>query len=178
METEDTGPYMRFWKEIKRRTVNPLTDLTFIFYVFFGVVVFGGLGVWIEVVKYYLPGQFVDMQGIRTALAVFYPALIGAASLQLVLESVRKSETLMSVFAITSLLVMIISAILLGLIEYFQASDSLLFWVSSGLSALGLWVWVIANADNPDLKTRPNPESASGGDVKRQLRGDVSGFQK
>lgn len=177
METEEDGPYKRFWKELKRRTRNPLSDATFIFYVVFGVLVFGGLGVWIEVVKVYLPGQSVDTQGIRTALAVFYPALIGAASLQLVLESVRKSETLMSVFAISSLLIMIIAAILLGLIEFFQSSASLIFWMSCALSVLGVWVWVVANADNPDLKTRSNPENASGGDVSRKLKGDVTGFQ-
>ena len=139
---EDTKSdvYRRFWNELKRRTKSPLTDLTFIFYVFFGVLVFGGLGVWIEVVKIYIPGQSGDMQGIRTALSVFYPALIGAASLQLVLESVRKSETLMSVFAVSALLIMIIAAILLGLIEFFQSSATLVFWASCALSVLGLWV--------------------------------------
>ncbi|MEE4207713.1 MAG: hypothetical protein V2I43_00420 [Parvularcula sp.] len=57
METEDDGPYKHFSKELKRRTRNPLSDATFIFYVVFGVLVFGGLGVWIEVVKVYLPGN-------------------------------------------------------------------------------------------------------------------------
>lgn len=51
MQSENSGVYKRFWRELWRRTGSPLSDATFVFYVIFGVLVFGGLGVWIEVIK-------------------------------------------------------------------------------------------------------------------------------
>lgn len=179
MAKTNSDYYRDFWEELKRRTNNPLSDLTFLFYLAFGVVLFSGFGVVVELVKYWFSENPIDsqsLQGMRAALAVFYPALVGAASLQLTLEAVKKSDALMAVFAIGSLLLMLAAAVILGIQEFRQEGAGKILIVSSVLSLFGLWIWTVANADNPDLKTKPNSEDAVGGSVKRKLPGDTTGF--
>jgi len=176
-EYQQTSPYSRFRSEISRRTKTPLTDATFIFYVVFGILIFGGLGIWIEIMKIILSPANTSWNGILTALAAFYPALIGAACLQLVLESVRKSEKLMAVFSVGILLVTIIAAVVFGVFEFNGVYPGISFWGTIGLSVLGVWVWCVANGDNPDLQTS-DPYAASGGDTKRKLKGDTSEFKQ
>src|SRR4051794_19356359 len=43
--------YARLGKVLWRRTIDPFFQPPFVFYVFTGVVLFGGLGVWVEIVK-------------------------------------------------------------------------------------------------------------------------------
>ena len=179
MEKTNSEYNREFLKELKRRTKTPLSDLTFIFYLVFGVILFSGFGVLVEVIKYWFSGYPMEMrhfQGMRAALAVFYPALIGAASLQLMLEAVKSSKTLMMVFAIISLLMMLIAAAILGIQEFRQEWAKQIFVSSVILSLFGLWIWTVANADNPDLKTKPKPEDTVGGSVTRKLQGNTSGF--
>lgn len=170
-----------FWRELKRRTRVPLSDITFIFYLIFGVVLFSGFGVVVELAKYWFSGNpldLVSLQGVRTALSVFYPALIGAASLQLTLEANKKSDALMIVFAITSLLTMLGFAVFHGIQEFRQEAPRQVFVASGVLSIFGLWIWTVANADNPDLKTEPRNDDAVGGKTDRRLKGSTSGFSQ
>ncbi|WP_371056744.1 hypothetical protein [Rhodosalinus sp. K401] len=179
MEKKNSDYNREFWREIKRRTKVPLSDLTFVFYLIFGVIVFSGFGVVVEIVKYWFSGNpfdTVSLTGIRAAIAVFYPALIGAASLQLALEAAKKSDSLMVVFAIASLLIMIGFAVFHGIQEFRQESPVQVFAFSVVLSVFGLWIWTVANADNPDLKTKPRSDDAVGGDVDRKLGGSTEGF--
>ena len=179
MEKKNSDYNREFMQELKRRTKAPLSDLTFVFYLVFGVLIFSGFGVVIEVFKYWFSGGPLDMaslSGIRAAIAVFYPALIGAASLQLALESVKKSDSLMVAFAIASLLIMIGFAVFHGVQEFRQEASLQVFVVSVFLSIFGLWIWAVANADNPDLKTKPRNDAAVGGDVERKLEGSTKGF--
>ena len=176
-EYQPTNPHARFRAEVLRRTITPLTDVTFIFYVVFGILVFGGLGIWIEVMKIILSPTNTSWSGILTALAAFYPALVGAACLQLVLESVRKSEKLMAVFSVGILLLTIIAAVVFGVFEFNGVYPNISFWGTIGLSVVGVWVWCVANGDNPDLQT-DDPFAASGGDTSRGLKGDTSEFKQ
>jgi len=179
MEKKNSDYNREFWRELKRRTRVPLSDLTFVFYLLFGVVLFSGFGVVVELVKHWFAGGAFDvasLSGVRTALSVFYPALIGAASLQLTLEAVKKSESLMVVFAIGSLLIMLGFAVFHGIQEFRQEAQTQVFWISSVLSFFGLWIWTIANAGNPDLKTKPRNDDAVGGSVDRKLKGNTEGF--
>lgn len=179
MEKKNSEYNREFWRELKRRTKVPLSDLTFVFYLIFGVIIFSGFGVVVEILKYWFTGNPFDMvsgSGIRAAIAVFYPALIGAASLQLVLEAAKKSDSLMVVFAIASLLIMIGFAGILGVQDFRQESPVQVFVFSILLSVFGLWIWTVANADNPDLKTKPRSDDAVGGDVDRKLGGSTEGF--
>ncbi|WP_131618215.1 hypothetical protein [Roseivivax marinus] len=176
-EFRSESPYKQFRSEVWRRTSKPLSDATFIFYVVFGILIFGGLGVWIEVMKIILSPGGSNWRGILTALAAFYPALIGAACLQLVLESVRKSEKLMAVFSVGVLLLTIIAAVVFGVFEFNSVYTGVSFWGTIFLSITGIWVWCVANGDNPDLQTT-DPYAPSGGDTSRKLKGDTSGFRE
>lgn len=179
MEKKNSDYNLEFWRELKRRTKVPLTDFTFLFYLFFGVVFFSGFGVVVEIAKYWFSGNpfdTVSLSGIRAAIAVFYPALIGAASLQLALEAAKKSDSLMIVFSIASLLVMLGFAVFHGIQEFRQESPIQVFVLSVVLSISGLWIWTVANADNPDLKTKPRSDDAVGGSVDRKLGGSTKGF--
>lgn len=176
-EFQSESPYKRFRLEVARRTFTPLSDATFIFYVVFGILIFGGLGVWIEIMKIILSPGGSSWRGILTALAAFYPALIGAACLQLVLESVRKSEKLMAAFSVGVLLLTIIAAVVFGVFEFNGVYPGVSFWGTIGLSLTGIWVWCVANGDNPDLQTS-DPYAPSGGDTGRALKGDTSGFRE
>lgn len=179
MEKKNSEYNLDFWRELKRRTRVPLSDLTFIFYLVFGVVLFSGFGVVVELVKHWFAGGFFDvasLTGFRAAISVFYPALIGASCLQLTLEAFKKSDTLLGVFAIASLLIMLGFAIVHGIQEFRQEAQTQVFWFSVVLSFFGLWIWTIANADNPDLKTKPRDDGAIGGNVNRKLKGNTEGF--
>lgn len=176
-EFQMASPYKRFRSEVARRTFTPLSDATFLFYVIFGILIFGGLGIWIEIMKIILSPDNISWRGILTALAAFYPALIGAACLQLVLESVRKSEKLMAVFSVGVLLLTIIAAVVFGLFEFNGVYPGISFWGTIVLSLAGVWVWCVANGDNPDLQTS-DPYAPSGGDPGRPLKGNTGGFQE
>lgn len=126
--------------------------------------------------KIVLSSENNGWDGILTALAAFYPALIGAASLQLVLESVRKSDKLMAIFAVGILLLTIIGAIVIGLFDFNAVYSRVSFWGTILLSVAGVWVWCVANGDNPDLQT--DPLAASGGSTDRPLKGSTSGFRE
>ena len=163
-----------FWKEIGRRT-RAFGDSRFMFHLFFGIVLLGGLGIWTEVVEVILPNKKWSWDGILFALSSYYPALIGAACLQLTLESTRKSNGAMVQFSMGLLIAAIFAGILIRIFEYNDAFPVLTFWGTFLLSAIGILIWGIANCDNPDLTS--DPSIASGGDTNRALKGDTSGFK-
>lgn len=113
------------------------------------------------------------------ALGTYYPALIGAATIQLMLEANRQEQRVFDrPLTIVSLLFFVLALVVGGLIRIFESKSVFLdfcFWGTVLLAIAGVWVWIIANSDNPDLKTEPN--AASGGDTKRSLNGKLDGFE-
>ena len=128
-----------FWKEIRRRT-RAFGDSRFMFHLFFGIVLLGGLGIWTEVVEVILPNKKWSWDGILFALSSYYPALIGAACLQLNLEANRKSDGAMGLFSLGLLLTTIIAAILIRIFEYNDAFSVHTFWGTFLLSGIGIWI--------------------------------------
>jgi hypothetical protein len=59
---------------LKTRTVDPLSELPFLIYVFLGIILFGGLGIWTELLKYILSDR-TDLTGLfkgqQMVVAVF-----------------------------------------------------------------------------------------------------------
>lgn len=166
------------WGELGRRT-RSAGNRRFLLFLLFGIFIFSGLGIWIEVVneiiKVQQPNTLWSWDGILLALSSYYPALLGAASLQLNLEANRKSDDAMADFSLGLLFTTFILIVLIGVFQFNQVFYSFTFWGTFALSALGIWVWILANCDNPDLKN--DPSVASGGDTNRDLKGDVSGFR-
>lgn len=178
MANRKTSPYGEFAKELGRRTSTSFKDPTFVLFVMMGVLLFGGLGIWSEVVKNLIGGLW-KWDALMQALATYYPALIGAATIQLILEANRPDQRAfdrpMTIVAVVFLLLSIIIGILVRVFEANNTFSSFCFWATIALSIIGVWVWAIANCDNPDLKTEPT--AASGGDTRRPLKGDMEGFE-
>lgn len=178
MSNQKIRPYRQFAKEMGRRTSSSFLDFTFVLYVFLGVLLFGGLGIWSEVVKN-LIGDEWRWDAIMQALATYYPALIGAATIQLILEANRQDlrafDRPMTIVSVLFLIISIITGILIRVFEANSTFADFCFWGTIALSIFGVWVWAVANCDNPDLKT--DPSAASGGDPNRPLKGDMGGFE-
>lgn len=82
----------------------------------------------------------------------------------------------MIAFAINSLLIMIGFAVFHWIQEFWQNSSVQVFVFYLILSIFRLWIWTVANADNPDLKTKPRSDAAVGGNLDRKLEGSSEGF--
>ena len=56
----------------------PWSQPTFFMYFIFAIAGFGGFGIWVEAVGLHLSENLKSYDGLYTALATFYPALIAA----------------------------------------------------------------------------------------------------
>lgn len=154
-------------QELRKRTCEPARNVAFVFYSFLATIVFGCLGIWIEIYK-------AEFGGVITAVIAFFPTLIGPTALQLILASHKRNETLFIAFAF---LILILSAaaamVLAGLSSAHQVAALI---IGIGWSAIAIWMWWITNGGDPIYKSSP-PDAATGGDPARGLGGNLSGFQ-
>lgn len=74
--------YLRNW--LVTRTVEPTRSVPFVFYVLLGPFLFGGLQIWVEILKWWHSGMRPEYSGLITAISTFFPALAGSTALQLV----------------------------------------------------------------------------------------------
>ncbi|OUC13404.1 MAG: hypothetical protein B0A82_17455 [Alkalinema sp. CACIAM 70d] len=141
--------------------------MTFCVYVLLGVLFFGGLGIWAEVVKYYyFRAPNTGAEAIITSLTTYFPALVGAASLQLMFEN-RNSKPLLA-FAVLCLCV-------LGAIAIWLAIDPSAFYsVVSCVAAI--WIWWIANARAEAFRDDLDIDTPLGGNPGKTPPGSLQGF--
>ncbi|MCA3641217.1 MAG: hypothetical protein IOC63_05065 [Methylobacterium sp.] len=165
--------YLR--REISRRTCQPFSDVPFVFYVLLAIVGLGCLGIWFELIKLSLSSDLPKYDGVLTALATFFPALIGSSSLQLILTSTgNKDKVLVSFGYLVSL--MAFGAVVL--ISVFHPTSPVLTLSASVLfSVFAVWLWWFTNGDDPTYKSA-SVDAASGGDTGKPLRGTTSGFKE
>ena len=168
-----TNSFSELCKEIWQRTKEPLKDPTFVMYFICAILICGGVGFWIEVLKITISSGTTGFGGIQSSLSVFYPALIGTSCLLLILESVERSNKLMASFFVLVIFLTFSIAILIGFFNLFELHPNYTFGGTIICSVLGLWVWCVANGENPQLKTI-NPDSPSGGDTNRPIKGDIN----
>lgn len=173
-QNDSVGEWSDLWQEITRRTRQPWKQVTFVTYLVFAIVGFGGFGIWAELVELNLSEKPRNYDGLYTAVATFYPALIGAASFQLLLIAVAETNKVMTSFGVAVLLTGITCAILLGI--FHDQYPTARFLAATLLSLFSIWLWIITDADNPIYQTIP-VDTPSGGDPQRYLRGDMSGFE-
>ena len=180
MSSVDTDVFQQGdWKylgsEICRRTWQPFSSVAFVFYAVIAIVVLGCAGIWVEIVKAMLTTEAGSNEGVLTALATFYPALIGSASLQLILSSAGRADKIITSFA---LLVCILSFASVALVSVFHAqSPDVAMKISIGFAIFAIWLWWIANADDPIYRNAPI-DAASGGSTERTLAGSTDGFKQ
>ncbi len=107
------GDWRYLGHEIWRRTWGPFSNVPFVFYVVLAILCLGGLGIWVELVKTALDSPPKNFDGVLTALSTFFPALIGSASLQLILASTGNSDKVLVSFALLACFVSFFGVVLI-----------------------------------------------------------------
>lgn len=163
------------WIELKRRTSKPRGEVVYWFYFICAVCVLGGAGILLEFARYVSAKDAVSPDGLLTAFATFFPALIGSSAIQIMFDKVN-DRRMMAISLGSLILTLFVSAclILLG------SSGSRVSWTTAFLFCLfALWVWWIANADNPGLYDEPHLsiDAPTGGpDPNIELQGNTDGY--
>ncbi|QFT75882.1 hypothetical protein [Ruegeria sp. THAF33] len=172
-DANQMGDWQYLGREIRRRTFAPFKSVPFVFYFILAIVVLGGLGIWVEVAKSQLDQNW-KVDGLLTALSTFFPALIGSASLQLILKSTDRSDKILISF---SLLVCFFSFVGIGIIAaFFSLHPGLCLNAAFGFGILAVWFWWFTNGD--DLTYRNAPiDAATGGSTNRAIKGNLNEFK-
>ena len=173
-QNEGAGSFVYLRQELARKTCQPWTQVTFVLYFFSAIVVFGGFGIWVEVVELNLLENADSYDRLYRAIATFYPALIGSASFHLLLIAAGQSDRIMTAFGFAVLSFALLFAILLSIFHY-QYPIARFFGVTL-LAIFSIWLWSIADADNPIYQT-VSADTPSGGSLTRDLKGDTSEFK-
>lgn len=173
MATAANGGWGDFRADLLRRTTKPLRHVTFVMYFLASVVAIGGLGLWVELINYARAPGTGDLTAVRTAIATFFPALIGSTCLQIIL-----GDYLKQLRAFAFLFTLAFAAVAFWLIVDKGLAAQSAVGLGAAASVASLWFWCIANADNADLFDEElKPTAATGGeDTNRDLGGDLNGF--
>lgn len=169
-----SGDWHYLKREIFRRTSQPFSDVPFVFYVLLAIIGLGCLGIWVELIKVALSsGKNYD--GVLTALATFFPALIGSSALQLILVSTGNRDKVLVSFGYLVSIAAFAAVILMSV--FHSLLPVLTFWTSVLFTVGAVWLWWFTNGDDPTYKSAPI-DAPSGGSTSRPLNGDTSGFQE
>ncbi|TCQ70944.1 hypothetical protein EDF68_13111 [Ochrobactrum sp. BH3] len=103
------------WAELKRRTAKPKTEVVYWSYFIFAVCGLGGIGILLEFARYASVKDSVTPDGLFTAFATFFPALIGSSAMQIMFDKVNDRRMMaISVGSLILTLGVSASLILLG----------------------------------------------------------------
>lgn len=166
-----TGGWKDFRDDLKRRWRQPFNHASFCLYFGISILLIGYLGIWLEF-GMLVHSDWKDSTNLRSALATFFPALIGSTCIQLLVQNTLKALKLFSIgfmivfFAISAWLI---------------ADSGLSSWIAFPVGLLStlasLWYWWIANADNADFFDDQLPTAPVGGEnTERPLGGTLKGF--
>ena len=132
------------------------------------VIGIGGLAIWVEWWRYiHASAEEVrscgPLSGLRFALAIVFPAIIGASSVELILNDDKIVRNLGIVFGVPSIV------LALYLLAFGNPTDE---W-AVGLGAFGcataVFVWWIASGLDEIFQDLPKPDDAVGGNPDRPL---------
>ena len=157
--------------ELRRRTIAPIRHATFWAYLMLGVIGVGALGVWLEIVRYRYGTNDATSESILTAVVTFFPALIGSSSLQVIFQDTLKP---MRAVAMIGLIISIILASWLILDHAIPKATA--FSVALVICLVSVWIWWVANADDPTFKDLLDVAAPVGGPPDQPLSGDLTGF--
>ena len=168
-----SGDWYYLRRELKRRTLQPLSDAPFVIYVFCVIIGLGCLGIWVELSRVVLSAGTSDYGGVLTALSTFFPALIGSSSLQLILASTSNRDKVLVSFGYFVSIVAFAAAVLISIFHAMFPNAT--FLASVGFAVLAVWLWCFTNGDDPTYKSAP-VDAPSGGDTSKPLKGDPNRF--
>ena len=150
--------YLR--RELSRRTAEIWKRFPFLAFVLVAIVGLGGLGIWTEIVKFTLSENPERLDGVFTAVAAFYPAVVGSASFQLLLIATGKMDRIITALGILILTYTIGASVLLSVYHAQYPVACLIAAVF--LVIFSIWLWIVTNADDPIFKP-VSVDGASGG---------------
>lgn len=163
-----TGSIRLLRAYLRDRFKTPYGHVTFWFYFVMAIIVFGGLGIWVEIAKSLSPEG--DIKGLITAIYTYFPAVAAAAAFQIDLEEGKKNY--LRAFALTALVVVFAPAFLhaAGVI-----SDHVLsLFVGIFFTFLALALWWVANGRNLNFHDDIDPDDSLGLDPAAEVSGGAS----
>lgn len=175
-DTSTTSPsvngFSLLWKDLRDRTFKPVGHVTFWVYLFLGVVLCSGLGVWFEVIRYMYAAEGAKPDAILVALLTFFPALVGSSTLQMVFASEAKGLRAFALF------LAVLFALAACWLAFGRPSD---FTVAMRwalfFSTAAIWIWWIANGGDPSFRDNIPNNAPIGGDTSTPLSGSLDGFK-
>jgi hypothetical protein len=137
------------------------------------VIGFGGWGIWFEWSKL---GQSSsqDLSPLLTALITFFSAVIASSAMQLIYQGFDKGDKVVGGVGAVALAVLL--AIAGSLLSGGSSDPVKSIHTSVICSAFSVWVWIMANCDDPLFKSKPRVDAPIGGSVDAQVVGSVDGI--
>lgn len=123
-----------------------------------GLVFAGGMGIWLEIYKLVFAPEVNGLDSLRTAISTFFPAVIGATSLQMAFEDQLKSNRGVAVCAAFLLLIIFM------MMADKHLPDGVAFPLGILASLASLWTWCAANGNSTSFQELPI-NAAIGGDL-------------
>ncbi len=154
MDTQPRPSMQLILPKLKHRLKAPSQSVTFYAYLFVGVMIFGGLGVYIAIWR-----SHWLMAEISAALLGYFPALVGAA----LLEFDSEDQPYLRSFGFCALGFFSVVAALVVITE--QGMQLTIALVGT---FFGILFWWVANGENPRFRD-VMPTNAIGGDASGNL---------
>lgn len=159
--------------ELRRRLFAPIGQVSFWVFFLLGVVLFSASGVWVELGKYAFSEQG-NLNGVRTAIHTFFPAVACTATMQIIFSEDDKKYMRSLGYAV-GLILILIGIGLLALDERLSSTVSILLGASA--SIISVLAWWIANGDEQMFYDNLKGDESTGGDPKAPLKGSTSGLK-
>ncbi|MDZ4297360.1 MAG: hypothetical protein U0998_05120 [Moraxellaceae bacterium] len=151
-------------KELCKKTKKPLLHPAYYVYLIMGVLMFGGSGVWFELITF-MNGEGLSEKSLKTALATYSLAIVGASGVQIALDDdFSKGFRGISLLAIMLLIIFSYAGYSIGGLGFLILVICVIF---------SIWVWWVANSSNASLLDRAPSNAATGGDPTKQLAGSI-----
>ena len=164
--------FLPLGRELRLRFFTPWLQVSFWAYLILGIVLCGGVAIWVEVLKYL--AHIGGAESIRTAINAYFPAIGCAAAVQLAFAAETK-KYLLSFSLLIAALFAAFSLVVLLLERTPVSSFSFVAGIVGSLFAVLTW-W-IANGLEPTYQDIVDPEAAVGGATQDPLPGDTSDFK-
>ncbi len=170
MESSVPNQFPELWRDIRRRFRRPVGSPSFWMFLIVGVIGFGGIAIWIEVLKFrfHLLGT-TNADGLRTAINTYFPAIGCGAGLQIVTWEKDKPNLRACGMAVWSFMSGACVVLLL-----LQANHP--YWsgtIGTVCSVFALAMWWLANGDEDAFQETPPSNAPTGGSIDQPLAAGV-----
>ena len=168
MADTTTNSFSLLKRFLTGRLFSPVGHFSFWVYLFLAVVGFSGLGVWVEVYRFWRGTG--DMHAVLTALYTYFPAVAVSAALQLDLD--ENDRKYVRSFAFIAF-VLTVGMALMHAAELFGRAALVFGILGSVMSTL---LWWIGNGANPSFRDF-DANAPLGGPPSTPAGGDTSGYR-